>query len=140
VSVQSDTFSEQVASLVERFEAALAGRDWSIHRDEKRMRDEEGEVYKVFALTLVKGATRLLLDPNGFGFPGAEAGVDLYLLPPYDPVASLYRENGTWFIHSPFPDGQLAIARPEEWDRTELTPDAIRSTLESIAQDAIPSV
>ena len=43
------------------------------------MRDEVGGVYSVPALTLVKGATRLLLDPNGFGFPGAEAGVDLYL-------------------------------------------------------------
>lgn len=140
MSQKSDAFSTQVTSLVEQFEAALAGSDWSIHRDQKRMRDEAGGVYCVPALTLVKGATRLLLDPNGFGFPGAEAGVDLYLLPPYDPVAGVYLEAGTWFIHSPFPPGQAEIARPEDWARTELTSDAIRTVLESIAENAVPSV
>ena len=140
MSQKSDAFSTQVTSLVEQFEAALADSGWSIHRDEKRMRDEVGGVYSVPVLTLVKSATRLLFDPNGFGFPGAEAGVDLYLLPPYDPVAGIYLEEGTWFIHSPFPPGHDVIARPEEWARTELTPDAIRTVLESIAENAIPSV
>jgi hypothetical protein len=140
MSQKSDAFSAQVTSLVEQFEAALTDSGWSTHRDEKRMRDEDGAVYTVPALTLVKGATRLLLDPNGFGFPGAEAGVDLYLLPPYDPVAGIYLELGTWFIHSPFPPGSGVIARPEEWARTELTPDSIRTVLESIAENAIPSV
>jgi hypothetical protein len=140
MSQKSDTFSAQVTSLIEQFEAALAGSGWSIHRDEKRQRDEVGGIYVVPALTLVKGATRLLLDPNGFGFPGAEAGVDLYLLPPYDPVAGLYLEQGTWFIHSPFPPCQDVITRPEEWTRTKLTPDMIRGILESIAKDAVPSV
>ena len=140
MSQRSDAFSSQVTSLVGRFEAALDRRQWSIHRDEKRMRDEVGEVYRVPALTLVKGATRLLLDPNGFGFPGADAGVDLYLLPPYDPVASLFLEGETWFIHSPFPSGRVEIPRPEEWPRRELSPDVIRTVLESIAGHAVPSV
>jgi hypothetical protein len=140
MSQESDAFSAQVTSLVEQFEAALAGSGWSIHRDDKRQRDEVGGIYVVPALTLVKGGTRLLLDPNGYGFPGAEAGVDLYLLPPYDPVAGLYLKQGIWFIHSPFPPGQDDITRPEEWPQTKLTPDTIRAMLESIARDAVPSV
>jgi hypothetical protein len=140
MSENSYAFSTQVNSLADQFEATLADTEWSIHRDKKRMRDEVGEIYEVPALTLVKGATRLLLDPNGFGFPGAEAGVDLFLLPPYDPVASLYLEKGTWFIHSPFPRREIVIARPKEWARTEFTPDAIRTVLESIADHAVPSV
>src|SRR4051812_48419333 len=126
---KSDAFSTQVTSLVEQFEAALAGSDWSTHRYGKRMRDEGGEVYTVPSLTLVKGATRLLLDPNGYGFPGADAGVDLYLLPPYDPVAGIYLEGGTWFIHSPFPSDQAVIARPKEWARKALTFDVIKTIL-----------
>ena len=54
MSQKSDAFSTQVTSLVEQFEAALAGSDWSIHRDQKRMRDEAGGVYSVPALTLVR--------------------------------------------------------------------------------------
>jgi hypothetical protein len=140
MSQKSDAFRAQVTSLVEQFEAALAGSSWTVHRDEKRTRDELGGVYSVPVLTLGKSGTRLVLDPNGYGFQGAEAGVDLYLLPPYDPVAGIYLENGTWFIHSPFPAGQPKITRPEEWARVELRPDAIRTVLESIAEHAVPSV
>jgi hypothetical protein len=140
MSQKSDAFVTQVTSLVEQFEAALAGPDWSVHRDEKRMRDEDRGIYRVPALTLIKGATRLLLDPNGYGFPRADAAVDLYLLPPYDAVASFYLEAGTWFIHSPFPPGQEEIPRPEEWARRELTPQALRDALESMAENAVPSV
>ena len=140
MSQKSDAFRAHLTSLAEQFETALAGSSWSVHRDEKRMRDELGGVYTVPVLTLGKSGTRLVLDPNGYGFPGAEAGVDLYLLPPYDPVAGLYLEQGNWSIHSPFPPGNSEITRPEEWARRALTPDAIRTVLESIAENAIPSV
>lgn len=140
MSQKSDAFSEQVTALVEQFQKELAGSGWSIHREEKRMRDEVGGVYRVPTLTLGKNGTRLLLDPNGFGFPGAEAGVDLYLLPPYDPVASLYLEKDGWFIHSPFPSLEDEIDRPENWTRIALTPDMIRTVLEAIAEHAVPSV
>ena len=92
------------------------------------------------ALTLIKGATRLLLDPNGYGFPGADAAVDLYLLPPYDPVATFYLEEGIWFIHSPFPPGQVEVPSREQWARRELTTQTIQETLESLAEHAVPSV
>jgi hypothetical protein len=45
MSQKSDAFRTQVTSLAEQFEAALLGSAWSIHRDEKRMRDELGGVY-----------------------------------------------------------------------------------------------
>ena len=140
MSRQSEEFATQVTSLARQFERALADQGWSVHRDDKRLRDEAGDVYTVPALTLIKGSTRLLLDPNGYGFPGAEAGVDLFLLPPYDPVANLYLEDGTWFIHSPFPPARHVVTRPSEWARKELTPEVIRTVLESIAEHAVPSV
>lgn len=142
MSQKSDAFTIQVTSLADQFEAALAATRWSIHRDMKRMRDEDRGVYAVPVLTLVKGGTRLLLNPNGYGFPGAEAGVDLFLLPPYDPVAGLYLGDGTWFMHSPFPllPGVVDLDRPDQWPSNELTPDLIRTVLESIAENAVPSV
>ena len=122
---RSDAFANQVETVVSLFEVALAGRDWLTRRYPKRMRDETGNVYSVLSLTLLKGPIRLLLDPNGYDIPGAEGVMDLYLLPPYDPVATLYLEAGEWFIHSPFPTTLDVIARPTEWPRSPLTRDSI---------------
>jgi hypothetical protein len=69
MSDKSDAFAKQVETVVSDFEASLSGRDWSMRRDPKRMRDEIGNVYTVQSLTLIKGPVRLLLDPNGYDFP-----------------------------------------------------------------------
>ncbi len=140
MSLKSDIFTNQVEMVAARFEDSLPDRDWSIRRDLKRMRDETGAAFSVLALTLIKGPVRLLLDPNGYDIPGAEGVMDLYLLPPYDPVATLFLENGEWFIHSPFPDSVDAVANPAKWTRMPLTEDSIRDVLESIAEHAVPSV
>ena len=89
---------------------------------------------------LFKGPIRLLLDPSGYDIPGAEGVMDLYLLPPYDPVAALYLESGEWFIHSPSPIGLETAASPNKWNRSPLTEDSINGVLEDIAKHAIPSV
>jgi hypothetical protein len=46
-----------------------------------------------------KGANSLLLDPVGYDVAGAEGVADLYLMPAYDPMASLYFDFKT--LHSP---------------------------------------
>jgi hypothetical protein len=140
MSDKSDAFAKQVETVVSDFEASFSERDWSVRRDPKRMRDEIGRVYSVQSLTLIKGPVRLLLDPNGYDIPGADGVMDLYLLPPYDPVATLYLEDGEWFIHSPFPAALDAIDDPTKWTRTRLTNDSIGNTLESIVEHAVPSV
>jgi hypothetical protein len=140
MSDKSDAFAKQVESVVSDFEASLSGRDWSMRRDPKRMRDEIGNVFTVQSLTLIKGPVRLLLDANGYDIPGADGVMDLYLLPPYDPVATLYLENGQWFIHSPFPAALGAIDNPTKWTRSSLTKDSINNTLGSIVEHAVPSV
>jgi hypothetical protein len=140
MSDKSDAFVKQVEWVISDFETSLSGRDWSMRRDPKRMRDEIGNVYTVQALTLIKGPVRLLLDPNGYDIPGADGVMDLYLLPPYDPVATLYLEDGQWFIHSPFPAALEAIDNPKRWTRSDLTKESINDTLESIVEHAVPSV
>jgi hypothetical protein len=140
MSEKSDAFASQVERVVDQLEGILSRQDWVLRRDPKRMRDETGNVYSVLSLTLFKGPVRLLLDPNGYDIPGADGVVDLYLLPPYDPVATLYLEHGEWFIHSPFPTNLNALADPTKWTRSPLTEDSISNVLESIARDAVPSV
>ena len=55
--------------------------------------------------------------------------MDLYLLPPYDPVATLYLEDGKWFIHSSFPAALDAADDTTKWTRSCLTKDSISDTL-----------
>ncbi len=140
MSDKSHAFAKQVEQVVNEFESSLSARDWTMRRDPKRMRDEAGDVYSVQSLTLINGPVRLLLDPNGYDIPGAEGAIDLYLLPPYDPVATLYLEDGKWYLHSPFPAALGAIDDPAKWTRSCLTKDSISNTLGSIVEHAVPSV
>ena len=140
MSEKSDEFARAVETVVSQFDEALVEPDWIKRRDPKRMRDEDGEVFSAPSMTLWRGPVRLLLDPNAYDIPGADGIVDLYLLPPYDPVATLYLEGENWFIHSPFPATMETIARPQEWTRSPLNKESIRRVLEAIASHAVPSV
>ena len=140
MSVKSNDFASQVERVVCQFEAVLAEMNQVARRDDKRMRDETGDVYSVQSLTIFLGPMRLLLDPNGYNVPGCDGAIDLYLLPPYDPVATLYLEHGEWFIHSPDPTAQDSITGPTEWARSALTKESIATFLESIERNAVPSV
>ena len=140
MSDKSKAFAEQVETVVAQFEQSLRGDDWDTKRYEKRMRDEYGAVYSVTSLRLAQGPTRLLVDPNGFDIPGADAAVDVFLMPAYDPVASLYLDAGKWSLHSPDFASAEAAPNPGEWRRVELTGDLIRTVMDSIARHAVPSV
>jgi hypothetical protein len=140
MSKKSAHFASEVETVVRQFENVLAEMKQVSRRDEKRMRDETGGVYSILSLTIFMGPMRLLLDPTGYDLPGCDGAIDLYLLPPYDPVATLYFENGEWFIHSPYSTAKESIARPTEWGRSALTRESISHLLESLAKNAVPSV
>jgi hypothetical protein len=140
MSEKSTDFASEVENVVRQFEAVVAEMEQLGRRDEKRMRDETGGVYSVQSLTIFMGSMRLLLDPNGYDLPGCDGAIDLYLLPPYDPVATLYLEHGEWFLHSPDLTSQESIAHPINWKRSALSSESIANLLESIEKHAVPSV
>src|SRR4051794_19175368 len=78
--------------------------DWSTRRIEKMMKDSRLGSYKAPALMMQKGATRVLLDPITRFAPGADGVVDLYLMPAYDDIASLYFVDGEWRLQYVPPD------------------------------------
>lgn len=98
-----EQFRSRVEALIGRFEGAILGSEWISRRYPKRFRREAGQIEEVPALFLQKGPINLLLDPIGYDVPGASGVVDLYLMPTYDPEASLYFEGGSWVIHYAFP-------------------------------------
>lgn len=133
MSGQRQRFQERVEELVARFEAEVDRGEWITRRYPKRLRDDDNQVYEVPALYLQKGATPLLLDPIGDDMPGTEGAADLYLMPVYDPLATVYFENGQWVIHYNFPADQMGS------QALPLSAETINQVLDSIAEHAVPS-
>jgi hypothetical protein len=135
-----ERFRQRVEELVARFEEEVDRREWVLRRYPKRLRDDAREVYEVPALYLQKGPTSLLLDPIGYDVPGAEVAADLYLMPTYDPTASVYFEGGRWVIHYSFPTDAMETPSADEAQALPLTAETINQVLDSIAEHAVPSV
>ncbi len=135
-----EEFRQRVEELVARFERDVDPHEWITRRYPKRLWDDTRQVYEVPALYLQKGPTSLLLDPIGYDVPGAEGAADLYLMPTYDPTASVYFEGGQWVIHYAFPPDPIANPSTIDPETFPLSAETINQVLDSIAEHAIASV
>jgi hypothetical protein len=140
MSSQREQFQQRIEELVARFEAEIDRHEWVTRRYPKKLRDDARQLYEVPALYMQKGPTNLLLDPIGYDVPGAEGAVDLYLMPTYDPTASVYFEGGRWVIHYAFPPDTVATHSEVEIQTLPLSAVTINQVLDSIAEHAVPSV
>ena len=96
-------------------------------------------MYLTAALFLQKGPIRVLLDPVAYDVPGAQGVVDLYLMPTYDDLASLYFEDGAWRIHYAFPPEPSESHSVIETKSMPLNEQTVNEVLDSIAAHAEPS-
>jgi hypothetical protein len=140
MSEKREQFRRRVEELVAQFERDVDRSEWVTRRYPKRLRDDTRQVYEVPALYLQKGPTSLLLDPIGFDVPGAEGAVDLYLMPTYDPTASVYFEGGRWVIHYAVLTDPMEAPSARESDALHLSAVTINEVLNSIAEHAVPSI
>jgi hypothetical protein len=140
MSEQREQFQRRAEELVGRFESGVDRREWVTRRYPKRLRDDDRQIYEVPSLYLQKGPTNLLLDPIGHDVPGAEGAADIYQMPAYDPMASVYFENGQWVIYYAFPPDPMETHSVIEAQALPLSSDTINKVLDSIAEHAVPSV
>jgi hypothetical protein len=139
MSVQRDNFQILVSHLVQTIKDWVQPVDWVTRTYPKKMRDNGREVFEIPALYLQKGPTRVLLDPIAFDVPGADAVVDLYLMPTYDDIATLYFKRGAWVIHYEFPKTQDPSHHDSEASFLPLSKESINLVLNAIEEHAIPS-
>jgi len=139
MSEQRDQFQKRVKALVEQVRGWVEPREWVTKPYPKKMRDVNRQVFEIPALFLQKGPTRVLLDPVAYDVPGAEGVVDLYLMPTYDDMASLYFEGGGWVIHYAFPPDPMETHSVIETEALPLSEDTINQVLDSITAHAAPS-
>lgn len=84
---------------------------------------------KAPALLMQKGPTRILLDPIARFAPGVNGVVNLYMMPGYDDIASLYFVEGDWRLHYQFEDAE-GPPRIGEGESRPLTREALLGVLE----------
>jgi hypothetical protein len=80
----------------------VEGTGWRTRVIEKSMKDSVLGEYKAPAMLMQRDTVEVIVDPVGRFAPGADGVVDLYLLPAYDDIASLYLVGGAWKLHYAF--------------------------------------
>lgn len=94
-----DEWLSHLRELAKQAQVWAEEHGWSTRLFPKKMEDSRLGRYEAPALMMQKDATRVLLDPVARFAPGTEGVVDLYLMPAYDDIASLYFVNGSWQLH-----------------------------------------
>jgi hypothetical protein len=90
---------DRLNELVDRIADWAGELGWSTRRIEKQMDDSQIGPYTAPVLLLQDETTRLMLEPIARSAPGVDGIVDLYLMPAYDDIASLFCVNDEWRIH-----------------------------------------
>jgi hypothetical protein len=109
---------------------------WRTRTIEKPINDRKLGRHMVPILLMEKDAVEVALNPVSPLVPGAEGAVDLYLVPAYDDIASLYFESGQWMIHYPFPADPKETHSVIEAEVMPLSEETIIRVLNSIASHA----
>ena len=125
----------RVTSLVGDVERWATEMGWSTRRVEKKLDDARIGKHHVPALLMQQDTLRVLLEPVGRSTPGAEGVVDLYLMPAYDDIASLYFYEDRWNLHYIFP-GTTGVATVREAQAMPLSKDTLERVLTEMRRDA----
>jgi hypothetical protein len=126
---------ERVHVLVDEVERWATEMGWSTRRIEKKLDDVRIGKHRVPALLMQQDTFRVLLEPVGRSTPGAEGVVDLYLMPAYDDIASLYFYDDRWNLHYLFP-GTTGAATVREAAPMPLSKEALERVLTEMRRDA----
>ena len=128
----------RLSELVQSVQQWAEERDWATRRIDKRMKDPILGRYEAPALLMQKETTRVLLDPVSRFATGADGLVDLYLMPAYDDIASIYFIKGQWRLRCTYPAG--GVASRDEVDTTALCAESLGRVLDGMIVHAESSL
>jgi hypothetical protein len=130
-----DEWLKVLANLTTKVKTWAEESNWSTRRIAKKMKDSRLGVYEAPALLMQKETVRVLLDPVARFVPGADGVVDLYLMPAYDDIASLYLVDGEWQLHYVF-SGTPTVPTIREAKPCPLSRDTIGKVLDEMSVNA----
>jgi len=133
--VVRDEWLNVLAELTSKVKSWAEELGWSTRQIVKKMKDSRLGLYEAPALLMQKETTRVLLDPVTRFAPGADGVVDLYLMPAYDDIASLYFVGGEWRLHYMFP-GTPTVTTIRQAESCPLSKDSIGLVLNEMSTHA----
>jgi hypothetical protein len=95
-----DEWAHAVEQLVTKVEGWCKAHDWPTRRIEKQIDDPQIGEYVVPALLMQVDLTKLLLEPVTRFVHKWEGVIDLYRMPQYDDIASIFRRGNHWYYFS----------------------------------------
>ena len=131
-----DEWLQRLSDLVQAIQGWATELGWSTRRIELNLSDSQLGKYKAPALRIQEEAVRILLEPIARSAPGAEGVVDLYLMPGYDDIASLYYYADSWSVHYMFP-GTPTKATISDAEARPLTKETLQKVLEEMKHHAV---
>jgi hypothetical protein len=130
-----EAWLERLSGLVETIGGWARDLDWSTRQIEKKMEDSQLGNYKAPALLLQKETVRVLLEPIARFAPGVEGVVDLYLMPAFDDIATLYFYDEGWQLHYMSPTSPT-VATIREAEHKPLSKESLQSVLDEMIKNA----
>jgi hypothetical protein len=126
---------QRVSDLVKSVEGWAKDFGWSTKRIEKKIEDPRLGNHKAGGLVMQYDTVRVLLEPISASAPGSDGLVDLYLMPGYDDVASLYHREDGWHVYYVFPT-QKADAGIKEGETRPLSKKILGVVLDEMKKNA----
>jgi hypothetical protein len=109
---------------------------WSTRRVEKELDDARIGKHRIPALLLQQDTWRALLEPIGRSTAGADGVVDLYLMPAYDDIASLYYYGNQWNLHYNTFHGTNAMVPVPKAEAMPLSKETLEKVLAEMRRHA----
>lgn len=131
-----DDWLELLKGLVENVKAWAEAAGWESRLAGRDVNEKGGVRYEVPVLVLERGEAEVSLVPVARKVPGADGLVDFYVMPDFDDVASLYREEGQWSFHYAFHADPMETRSELETERFPLDEASLNRVLNDIAANA----
>ena len=128
-------WQDRLKVLIREVDGWVKKAGWRTRTIEKPINDRKLGRHTVPVLLMERDAVEVALNPVSPLVPDAEGAIDLYLVPAYDDIASLYLEHGRWVIYYTF-SADPAQARSIEPEGLPLSEEAINRVLDAIASHA----
>jgi hypothetical protein len=108
-NVSKSSWLDDLRSLFSMLTAWAHENDWTIREITKTMKSEELGKYQAPCLILQKETVKIMAEPISHRSPGTHGVVDLYLMPAYDDIASLFLKQGEWKLHYVHDDEEIKL-------------------------------
>jgi len=131
-----DDWLELLKGLVDNVKAWAEAAGWETRLTSRDVKEKGVVRYEAPVLVLDRDETEVSLVPVARMVPGADGLVDFYVMPDFDDVASLYREEGQWFFHYAFHPDPMESPSKIETERFPLDEASLNRVLNDIAAHA----